>query len=67
MTNETWGIILIVYGVLCAYILLLKPPFIWKMKKFEVLIKMMGEKGFTIFLALWTLAAFTAGIIVYNL
>lgn len=67
MTNETWGIILIIYGIICAYILLLKPPFIWNMSKFKVMIKMMGQKGFTIFLAVWTVAALVAGFIVYNL
>lgn len=64
---QTWGVILILYGIFCAFILVAKPPMIWKMKKFEVMIDMMGKKGFTIFLAVWTLAAFGFGIWLYNM
>lgn len=67
MTTETWGIILYVYGIICAYILIAKPPVIWNMSKFKVMIKMMTEKGFKIFLLAWTIAAFVAGYFVYNL
>jgi hypothetical protein len=64
--TQTWGIILILYGVLCAYILLAKPNIIWKMKKFEVMIDMMGERGFKIFLTIWTIAALAVGFWLYN-
>ena len=45
----TLSIVLIVYGVLCVAIGLLKPPFIWNMKKFEVMDKMFGKKELVIF------------------
>jgi hypothetical protein len=67
MTPETWGIILIVYGIVCAYIVLTKPNFIYQSAKFKVMMKMMGEKGFNIFLIVWTLAALIAGILLYTL
>ena len=35
----TLSIVLIVYGVLCVVIGLLKPPFIWNMKRFQVMEK----------------------------
>lgn len=64
--TETFGIILILYGILCAYILLAKPNAIWKMKKIEVMSNMMGERGFQIFLAIWTIAALVIGFWLYN-
>lgn len=64
---QTWGVVLILYGILCLFILIAKPPVVWKMKKIEVMIKMMGKKGFTIFLAIWTLAALGFGIWLYNM
>lgn len=65
--EQTFGVILIIYGILCAFILIARPPAIWKMKKIEVMINMMGKKGFTIFLVIWTLAAFGFGIWLYNM
>lgn len=67
MTVQTWGVIAIIYGIVCGFILLAKPPIIWKMKKFEVMIKMMGKKGFTIFLTVWTLLFLGLGIWLYNM
>ena len=63
----TWSIVLIVYGVLCLFIGLLKPPFIWNMKKFEVMEKMFGKKGLVIFVVVWGLIAITAGILIDRL
>lgn len=60
----TWSIVLIVYGVLCLFIGLLKPPFIWNMKKFEVMEKMFGKKGLVIFVIVWGLIAIAVGIII---
>jgi hypothetical protein len=65
--EQTWGVVLIIYGIVCAFILIAKPPMIWNMKKFKVMIDMMGKKGFTIFLTVWTLAAFGFGIWLYNM
>ena len=63
----TWSIVLIVYGVLCLFIGLLKPPFIWNMKKFEVMENMFGKKGLVIFVVVWGLIAIAAGILIDRL
>jgi len=59
-----WQIVLIVYGALCLYIALLKPPFIWNMKKFEVMKKMFkGDVGVQIFVFIFGTAALLLGIL----
>jgi len=63
---ETLGIVLIIYGILCLFIGLLKPPFIWNMAKFKIMEKMMGKNGLRIFVLVWGLAAFIIGYILYN-
>ena len=60
----TWAIVMVIYGVLCLFIGLLKPPFIWNMKKFEVLEKMMGKKGLVIFVIVWGLLFIVGGLLV---
>lgn len=58
--------IFVIYGVLCVLIGLLKPPFIWNMKKFEVMSKMFGgDKGLQIFVLLWGLAFILVGAFVF--
>ena len=64
------GIFLIVYGVFCLVIGLLKAPaVIWNMAKIEVFKKMLGVIGTQIFLSVWGAAALVGGIVllVYNL
>jgi len=57
--------IFIIYGILCVLIGLLKPPFIWNMKKFEVMSKMFGgDKGLQIFVLVWGLAFILVGALV---
>jgi len=63
----TWSIVLIIYGVLCVVIGLLKPPFIWNMKKFQVMEKMFGKKGLVIFVIVWGIIAITAGVLIDKL
>jgi hypothetical protein len=59
------GIILIIYGILCILIGLLRPPFIMNMKKFQVFQKMLGKNGVIIFILVWGIAALVAGILIY--
>ena len=61
---EALSIVLIIYGVLCILIGLLKPPFIWNMGKFKVMEKMMGKTGLIIFVIVWGIIALTVGIII---
>ena len=61
-----FGIGLMIYGALCLLIVLLKPPFIYNMKKFQVMEKMMGKKGLNIFVAVWGLTALVVGYILYT-
>ncbi len=59
-----WAIVLVIYGVLCLFIGLLKPPFIWNMKKFRVLEDKLGKKGLVIFVIVWGLIALAAGLLI---
>ena len=34
-----WKYFFIIYAILCFYVSILKPPFIWRTKKFEVMTK----------------------------
>ncbi|MEC9485367.1 MAG: hypothetical protein UMR38_05780 [Candidatus Izemoplasma sp.] len=55
--------VLIIYGILCFYIGIFKPPIIWHMKKFEVLKKLFkGERNVQIFVLVWGLIALAFGI-----
>jgi hypothetical protein len=58
-----YAVALIIYGVLCLFIGIMKPPVIWNMKKFQVMEKMMGKNGLRIFVLVWGLAALIAGIL----
>ena len=62
---ETFGTILIVYGLLCILIGVLKLPLIWKMKKFQIMAKMFkGDRNLQIFVIVWGLIATVVGIII---
>ena len=62
---ETFGTILIVYGLLCILIGVLKLPVIWKMKKFQIMAKMFkGDRNLQIFVIVWGLIATVVGIII---
>ncbi len=54
---------LIIYGILCLFIGLLKPPMIWNMGKFKTMEKMFGKTGLRIFVLVWGAAALVAGIL----
>jgi len=59
-----WETALIIYGILCIYIGLLKPPFIWKMKKFEIMKKMFkGELGVQILVLVFGITALLLGLL----
>jgi len=61
-----WKVIFIVYGILCLYIALLKPPFIWRSKKFEILKKMLkGDLGVQILVLVFGIASLAVGIFVF--
>ena len=55
------GVALIIMSIFYVYVMLMKPPFIWKTKKVQIFLKMMGEKGFMIFMVVWTALVFTGG------
>lgn len=65
---NTLGVILIVYGLFCILIGLLKLPMIWNMKKLQIMAKMFkGDRNLQIFVIVWGIAALVAGIIVRGL
>lgn len=59
-----YNYVLIGYGIICLYVGLLKPPFIWNMKKFEVMKKMFkSEIGVQILVLVFGIAATVLGIL----
>lgn len=57
-------IVLIIYGILCLYIGLLKPPFIWNIKKLRIMSKMFkGDRNLQIFVLIWGTIALVIGLI----
>lgn len=58
-----YALVLIIYGILCLFIGLMKPPVIWNMGKFKVMEKMFGKKGLQIFVLVWGAIALVAGIL----
>jgi len=58
-----YAIALIIYGVLCLFIGLMKPPVIWNMGKIKAIEKVMGKVGAQIFILVWGLAALVAGLL----
>jgi len=63
----TFGVILIVYGLLCLLLILMKPPFLYNNLKVKTMIKMMGKKGFDLFLIIWTIVVLGGGILIVTL
>ncbi len=62
---EVLSIILIVYGLFCILIGVMKLPMIWKMKKFQIMSKMFkGDKNLQIFVIVWGLIALVIGILI---
>ncbi len=60
------AIFLIIYGILCLFIGLLKPPVIWNMAKFRAMEKMFGKTGLRIFVLVWGAAALIGGYLLYT-
>jgi hypothetical protein len=57
-------IVLIIYGIMCLYIGLLKPPFIWNIKKLRIMSKMFkGDRNLQIFVLIWGTIALVIGLI----
>ena len=54
---------LIIYGILCLFIGIMKPPFIWNMGKFKVMEKMFGKTGLRVFVLVWGAIALVAGLL----
>lgn len=56
------GVLAVVYAVVVVVIAVLKPEKIWKMKKIELFIKVLGEKGTEIFFYIWAVIFLILGI-----
>lgn len=62
---NTLGIILIVYGLFCIMVALLKLPIIWNMGKLKIMAKMFGgDRNLQIFLIVWGVAAAVVGYLI---
>ncbi len=59
-----WNILLIVYGVFCLYVGLLKPPFIWNSMKFQIMKKIFkGDLGVQLLVLVFGITALLLGIL----
>ncbi len=56
------GIVLIFYAFAVLAIAVKKPPTIWEMKKIQIFIKFLGEKGTVNFFYFWSILAAGIGI-----
>ena len=56
------GLFLILYGVLCAFIAIAKPPKMWEMGKIKAFRNKLGEKGTVVFFLVWGAIACGFGI-----
>lgn len=58
------AIVLIIYGLFCILIGIMKLPAIWNMKKLRIMAKMFkGEKNLQIFIIAWGVVALVVGLI----
>lgn len=60
---NTLGIILIVYGAFMLLGLILQFPFFYRMKKAEIMMKLLGKTGYNILIFVMGAAALVIGII----
>jgi len=63
----TFGVVLIIYGILCALLVIMRPPFLYSNIKVKAMISMMGKKGVDIFLIVWTILVLGGGILIVTL
>ncbi len=64
--QEILGIVLIVLGVIYVYFILTRPSWLMNNFKVKAMVKMMGVKGFWIFMYVFTAIVLIAGILLYN-
>jgi hypothetical protein len=62
-----FGIVLIVYGVICLYVGFYKPTWLWEAGKIQSFIKLLGEKGTVILLGVVGGLSLVGGILLYFL
>lgn len=66
-TVEIVGLVMMIYGLLCILIGVLKVPAIWNMKKFEIMAKMFkGDRNLQIFVIVWGLVIGVVGYFLYS-
>ncbi|MCK5763418.1 MAG: hypothetical protein KAH05_04800 [Clostridiales bacterium] len=56
------GLFLLIYAVAVFFIAAKKPSSIWKMKKIQMFVNLLGEKGTVIFFYIWGAIALGFGI-----
>lgn len=56
------GILAIVYALAVVIITVLKPEVIWRMKKIQLFIKYLGDRGTEIFFYVWALLFLVLGV-----
>jgi len=56
------GLLAFVYAAFVIFIAFKQPPKIWNMKKIQGFVKVLGEKGTTIFFYIWALIFVGLGV-----
>ena len=59
---KLWAVLAILYAAVVVVIAVLKPEFIWKMKKIQLFIKYLGDRGTEIFFYIWALLFLVLGV-----
>ena len=59
---KVWAIMAILYAVMVIVLAITKPAAIWKMKKIQFFIKVLGDRGTEIFFYVWALMFLVLGV-----
>ena len=62
---KIWGILALLYAAMVIVIAVLKPEPIWKMKKIQFFIKILGDRGTEIFFYVWALMFLVLGVLLF--
>lgn len=59
---KLWAILAILYAAVVVVLAVLKPEPIWKMKKIQLFIKYLGDRGTEVFFYLWAFIFLVLGV-----
>lgn len=62
-TGAIIGIALLAYAALCFWVAFAKPAWVWKLGKIEGFVRLLGQTGTVVFIAVFGAAALVAGVV----